>query len=131
VLCGSRTSCFRCSIWRHQVSSPDLLVPRCRFVLCIARVCMHVVLSKCMIFQHADGVHRLQQLAGWVSEGGLTKADAGLLQLVVPICLQQLRSTLQQQQQPAADDSRTMQLHFYQVWLFSLHVLDLHDLIYN
>ena len=77
--------------------------------------------------KHADftlccntgGVHPLQQLASWVSGGGLTGADAALLQLVVPICLQQLWSTLQhQQQQLPAEHSHTLKLAFSQV----LHV---------
>jgi hypothetical protein len=64
---------------------------------------------------NTGGVHPLQQLAIWLSEGGLADADAALLQLVVPICLQQLWSALQQQQLPA-EHSHTLQPAFSQVW---------------
>jgi hypothetical protein len=64
---------------------------------------------------NTGGVHPLQRLASWLSEGGLAGADAVLLQLVVPICLQQLWSALQQQQLPA-EHSHTLQPAFCQVW---------------
>lgn len=38
--------------------------------------------------------HQLRRLAAWVSSGALKEADAALLQLAVPVCLQQLRSAL-------------------------------------
>lgn len=63
---------------------------------------------------NTGSVPRLQRLASWLSEGGLAGADAALLQLVVPICLQQLWSALQQQL--PAEHSQTLQTAFCQVF---------------
>lgn len=61
----------------------------------------------------AGAVQQLQHLTEWVSAGGLTRATPPLLQLTVPICVQQLRCALLHQQHDG--DSETLQLHFSEV----------------
>lgn len=65
----------------------------------------------------AGTAHQLSRLAGWISCGGLQQADPALLQLALPICLQQLRCALRRRHSGEA-----LQQHFGQVLLHWLHL---------